>query len=129
MKSQISCFFFDISYHNLENQNHCDYVSKIFYENILQKYWQFSVCNNLFHIFWMHGLKKFHCGSLFVLFEILSNFDGNLSNPHISFFFIGISYRNLESKNHCDYVSQKFYENIFQKYWELSLCKKLFHIF
>ena len=87
------CFFVEISYYNLENRNHCEYVSKKIYESIFQKYWQFSICNNLFHIFWTYGLKKIHCWSLYLLFEIHQNLSWDPSKSQISCFFVEISLR------------------------------------
>ena len=78
-KSWISWFFVGILYPNLENRNRSHYVSKKIYENTFQKYCWFSTYSDSFHIFWMHGLEKIHCGSLFLLFEISSKFDWNPS--------------------------------------------------
>jgi len=100
---------------NLENRDRCYYVPKKFDENIVQKYRQFSICNDLFHIFWIDGLEKNHCGSMFLLFEISSNLNWYLSKSRISCFFVRILYPNLKNRNRCEYVSKKFYENIVQK--------------
>ena len=66
--SHISTFFIEISYCNLDNRNHCDYVSKKFYESIYRKCWSFTICNHLFQIFWMHALQKIRCWSLYIFF-------------------------------------------------------------
>ena len=86
-KSQISCFFVEISYYNLENRDHCEYVSKNFFECIFQKTWQFSISNNLFHIFWTHGLEKINCWSLYVLFKIHQNLDWDPSKCQLFLLF------------------------------------------
>ena len=67
----------------LENRNHCEYVSSKFYD-IFQKYWEFSVCNNLLHIFWMDGSDNIHCETMLFLFEFWNSIRSLLKSIKIS---------------------------------------------
>ena len=70
----------------------------------------------MFHIFWMHDLKKIQSWSLFFLFEISSNFDWNLSNLNFLVFcrnfFQNVDFESKNIKNEaCDFDD----EHIFRK--------------
>ena len=83
--------FVEIPYYKLENRNFCRYVSKNFSESICQKYWKLSIGNDLFRIFWAHGLEKIHCWSVYSFFKIHQNLDWDPSKIQNFCFFVEIS--------------------------------------
>ena len=102
-------------YCNLDNRNRCYYVPQKIDENIVQKNWQFSICNDLFQFFGCMVKKKFIVEVYFfclkyhqISIEIYQFF------KFLAFWWKFL-YRNLENRNRCEYVSTKIYESIFQK--------------
>ena len=118
-----------MSYTNLENRNHCDYVSKKIYESIFQKYWLFSFCNWLFHIFWMHGLEKLIVENYFFYFKYHQILIEIYKNLKFLAFLMKFHTATKKIEISATIIFEKFYESIFQNYWQSSFCNCLFHIF
>ena len=74
-KASNSCFFNWILLHQFKKLILCDYVSRLYDKNFIEKCSKWSICWYFYHIFFMRGYQKFYCWSLHCEFKISWIFD------------------------------------------------------